>query len=199
MIYSGLDWSGTPGDRQGPWLVFAVVHVDDSDLPTLDAEFLAAKRNLRVSPDFVFKHDNAANAVIAEVFSALQRTPLQAHVHLLDKAAWKAAFGGRAKGNDMICGGIVQLVMACPNAIVAKQVLLVDPPSMKLVRELRTSIRKSFRGVHRTGFRDVRPRRDDAADGAIIQAADLIAGEARRQVGLGGPHFPRLAGRVRVV
>ncbi len=42
MIYSGLDWSGSPGPEHGPWLVLAIAHVDEVDLETLDTE-LASK------------------------------------------------------------------------------------------------------------------------------------------------------------
>jgi hypothetical protein len=199
VIYSGLDWSGSPGNTHGPWLVFAVVHITDTDLPTLDAEFGAAKQRLRVAPTFVFKHDEAADLVREQVFKALQRTPMEAHVHMLNKAAWRAAYGGKMKGNDCICGGIIKLVMACPDAVVAKQVLLIDPPSAKLVKELRTSISQSFRGAYRTGFRSVRPRRDDEPDGGIIQTADMIAGEVRRQGGVAGPFLSALTTKIHLV
>ena len=199
MIYSGLDWSGSPGDTHGPWLVFAVVHIADADLSILDAEFAAAKQHLRVAPTFVFKHDDAADLVKEQVFAALQRTPMEAHVHILNKAAWRNAYSKKMKGNDCICGGIITLVMGCPENFVAKQVLLIDPPSAKQVRELRTAISQSFRGARRTGFRDVRPRRDDELDGSIIQAADMIAGEVRRQGGLTGPYLPPLAAKIHLV
>src|SRR5215204_3992412 len=100
MIYSGLDWSGSPGKTHGAWLVFAVVHIDEANLSILDAEFAAAKQHLRVAPTFVFKHDGAADPVKEQVFAALQRTPMEAHVHMLNKAAWRAAYGGKMKGND---------------------------------------------------------------------------------------------------
>jgi hypothetical protein len=199
LIYSGLDWSGSPGATHGPWLVFAVVHIDGSDLVALDSELLVAKKNLRVEPGFVFKHDDAAEVVREEAFAALRRTPLNAHVHMLDKAAFRAGTLGKARGNDMLFSGILRLVMACPENIVARQILLVDPPSRPFVKSLRTAISKSFRGAHRAGFRDVRARRDDAVDGAIIQAADMIAGEVRRFGGLGGPFLPSLANKGRLV
>lgn len=199
MIYSGLDWSGSPGAAHGPRLVFAIVHIDDSALPTLDHEFLVAKRNLRVDAGFVFKHDDAADLVRAEVFAALARTSLEAHVHILDKAAFRTGYLSKIKGNDLLCSGIVHLVMGCPERVVARQILLVDPPSRRFVKDLRTSIRKSFRGVHRTGFEDVRSRRDNDADGAIIQAADMIAGEVRRFGGFGGSFLPILARKISLV
>jgi hypothetical protein len=199
VIYSGLDWSGSPGNTHGPWLVFAIVHIAEADLSILDAEFAVAKRYLRVAPTFVFKHDDAADPVKEQVFAALERTPMEAHVHILNKAAWRSAYPKRMKGNDCICGGIITLVMGCPEDVVAKQVLLVDPPSAKQVRELRTAISQSFRGARRTGFRDVRPRRDDGPDGSIIQAADMIAGEVRRHGDLVGPYLPALAAKINLV
>ena len=133
------------------------------------------------------------------MFAALQRVPLRANVHMLDKASWRSAQPKGSSGSDCICDGIVRLVMGCPEHVVARQVLLVDPSSRRQVDEIRLAIRASLRGIHRTGFRDVRPRRDDEADGGIIQVADMIAGEVRRQGGLAGPHSSMLGPLVQMV
>jgi hypothetical protein len=173
--------------------------MDGSELATLDRELLAAKRNLRVDAGFVFKHNDAADLVREEFFAALLRTPLEAHIHILDKAIFQSESSGKIIGNDVLFSGIIRLVVACPEHVVARQVLLVDPPSRRFVKDLRTAISKSFRGAHRTGFRDVRSRRDDDADGGVIQAADMIAGEVRRFGDLGGPFLPTLARKIRLV
>src|SRR5436305_4118732 len=85
MIYSGLDWSGSPGKEQGRWLVFAAAHIDRCDIPTLDAELAAARMRLGLPPNYVFSHNGASLRTLTEVFDMIARVPVTAHAHMLDK------------------------------------------------------------------------------------------------------------------
>ena len=117
MIYSGLDWSGSPGTEQGPWLVFAVVHIEDLDMPALAAVLATARARLGFDPGYVFKHTRAkrSNDIHDRFYEALRPMPFAAHVRMMNKAAWRSQHAGRARGADCICDGIVDLIVGCPD------------------------------------------------------------------------------------
>lgn len=203
MIYSGVDWSGSPGREQGPWLVFAIVHVGATDLPSLELALANARRNLGRDPDYAFKHSRAKSFVDVHhrFYEAIRRVSWHAHVHMLDKAGWSGQRVKGSRGTDCICDGLVALVIGCPIAVVAHQVLFIDlpPTEASTVQSYRTAMRKSLKGIRRTGFKNVRPCPDHRQHGAIIQVADMIAGEVREHKGLAGPFLPELRSRVRLV
>ncbi len=203
MIYSGLDWSGSPGTEQGPWLVFAVVHLDQSDLPALDAALATARTRLGFDPGYLFKHTRAkrSNAIHDRFYEALRPVDFAVRVLMMDKVAWGNQHAGRTRAADSISDGIVELVLGCPDHVVARQVLYIDLPASeeKSVQTYRTAIRRALAGVRRTGFRDVRPCPDHRQQGGIIQVADMLAGEVREQEGLLGPYLPTLSSRIRLV
>jgi hypothetical protein len=203
MIYSGLDWSESPGRAQGPLLVFAAAHIDRCDVPTLDAELAAARTRLGLPPTFVFSHNGASARTLAELFAAIARAPVTAHVHLLDKTAWNAQQVGKPKGADCLCDGIVTLAQRCPGSIVARQVLYIDLPGNEeeALTRYRTEIRRALRAERprRAGFSDVRPCPDHRLQGGLIQVADEIAGEVRARNGRSGPYLERLGSAVMLV
>jgi hypothetical protein len=202
VIYSGLDWSGTPGPGQGPFLVFAVIHVDETDLSSLEAELAAAAERLGWPPKFVFKHVGADQTVHREFYRALGRVPFKAHVHMLDKAAWRAQYGGKgSRGDDCIGDGVTTLLLRCPAAVTGDQTLYLDLPhkertTMKKYREL---IRSAMRGADRETFRHIKARPDNRPDGGIIQVADMLSGEVAENQGLGGRYLPGVSSNIVLV
>jgi hypothetical protein len=203
MIYSGLDWSGSPGKEQGRWLVFAAAHIDRCDIPTLDAELAAARMRLGLPPNYVFSHNGASLRTLTEVFDMIARVPVTAHAHMLDKAAWTAQQAGKPTGADCLCAGVVTLATRCPNYVVAKQILYIDLPGNEegAITRYRTEIRRALTAARprRTGFSDVRPCPDHRLQGGLIQVADMIAGEVRARNGLNGPHLVRLGSATQLV
>jgi hypothetical protein len=202
VIYSGLDWSGSPGREQGPWLVFAIVHVEAPHLPTLEQELAIARGHLGRS-DYVFKHQRAksSNDVHNLFYEAIGRVPWNAHVLMLDKRAWIDRRDKRTRGIDRISDGVITLVVGCPDDVVANQVLYIDlpPAEERVIQNYRTAIRKALKGIRRTGFKNVRPCPDHRQHGTIVQVADMIAGEVREHEGLSSPFLRKLGSRVRLV
>jgi hypothetical protein len=202
MIYSGLDWSGSPGrEAHAPFLVFAIVHCVGDDLPRLESKLSMARKVLRLPPDYVFKHLGASRPVQDHVFAILRRLRLRAHVHIIEKSTWTDEYVRRSSGPDRICDGMVALVLGCPDVLVANQRLFVDLPrdEMKLIRDQRTAIGQALRGAGRKSFGNVQPRPDHRQHGSIIQIADTIAGEVHEQRGLTGPYLPWFGSRIKLV
>jgi hypothetical protein len=138
-----------------------------------------------------------------EFFSAVSRVAITGHAHMLDKARWSAAQQRKPTGPDCIRDGIISLILACPESVVADMVLYIDlpPEEANVVARLRTEIRQALRSARprRAGFRNVRPCPDHRRHGGIIQVADMIAGEVREREGIAGPHLQRLVPRIRLV
>ncbi len=201
MIYSGLDWSGSPGSEHGPWLVFAIVHVDEVDLATLDIELAKVRATLRLDPEFSFHHSETTKPTRQAFFDALHHVPLSAHVHMLNKTVWSSVYVSGSSGDDCICDGIVSLLVRCPPGVVNDQMLYIDLPRKegKRVQRYRTTIRQAMRRARQPAFRDMKPRPDDHVDGALIQVADMVAGEVRQESGLAGRYLPALRSRVVIV
>jgi hypothetical protein len=201
VINSGIDWSGSPGPEHGPWLVTAIVHIDEVDMPTLDDELAQVRKVLGVSDDFVFHHSGSAERTKREFFAALPRVPLYVRVHMLNKAGWSAQYVTGSTGTDCICDGIVQLIASCPRECIDRQMLYIDlnPDERELVRRYRTTIRQALRRARQPAFKDMKPRPDNRKDGAIIQVADMMAGEVRRHSGLAGPYLPNIRRLVEIV
>jgi hypothetical protein len=203
VIYSGVDWSGSPGrEPHDPLLVLAIVHFDEHVLPNLERELATARAALRLPPTYPFKHLSASAAVHSQVFAALGRLAMQAHVHIIDKTTWTGQYIRQSSGPDRICDGLITLVLGCPNAFVAKQQLFVDldrKKDMPMVRNQRTALSQALKGAGRQSFKNVQPCPDHRLHGGIIQVADMIAGEVHQQGGLTGPYLPALGTKVRVV
>jgi hypothetical protein len=201
--YTGIDWSGSPGRVHGPSIVFAAIHIDGFAMATLNKELTTARLLLGRPPDFVFSHTEASPDTHRRFYAALSHMPFEADTYALDKATWHQTFGGKgSRGSDCECDGIIRLVMACPALLTAGRMLYLDlprkKPQRKRIEAIRTAIRKAMRGAQRATFEDVQGRPDDSGDGAIIQVADMIAGEVREHGALASPHLPPFAYRIRV-
>jgi hypothetical protein len=203
VIYSGLDWSGSPGQEHGPTVVFAIVHVDEDGIRALDDELAAARVRLNVVSEYPFRHSSLRARGRRECFAAIARMPFTSHVYILEKTAWATGRVGSATGPDCLCDGIVALVERCPDKVVAGQILYIDASSDEekgLVR-YKTAIRQCLRAARprRMGFKDVRPCPDHRLRGGIIQVADMIAGEVKQYGGIGGSYLPTFGARVQLV
>ena len=202
MIYSGLDWSGSPGEAHGPLVAFAIVHIDQSEAAALDTALAVTRQALRLPSSYVFAHNGSSARTRDAFFAALQRTSLTSHVLIVRKADWAAQQVEKPTGAKFLRDAIVSLILRCPDAVVARQVLYIDLPAREIaVAGYQTAIRDALRAgrPRRTGFKDVRPCADHRLHGGIIQAADMIAGEARDHGGLAGSSLPRLGRRVVLV
>lgn len=203
MMYSGLDWSGSPGLDQGPILVFAIVHIEESDLPSLDQAVATARLRLGRDDRYAFKHTRVKSfpEVHREFYDSVRRVPWRAHVYTLEKQIWRSQQGSAARGLDCIRDGIVALVLGCPDSVVANQILFIDLPSQeeRIIQDYRTSMRQALRGARRSGFKNVRPCPDHRQHGALIQVADMIAGEVREHGFQSGPFLPTLGNRIKDV
>ena len=203
LIYSGLDWSGSPGEVHGDVVVFAVVHFSDAALSTLSSALQDAREALGIPPDYVFKNNGTGPRTREGFFHALGPLDFSANVHVLDKRRWAETQHGKLSGPNCIRDGIVSLVMACPEDVVARQVLYLDiePSQHKEITRLKTEIRQALRGARprRVGFADVRGCEDHRNQGAIIQVADMLAGQVNDHGGIAGPHLPALGRKITLV
>jgi hypothetical protein len=176
--------------------------MNDADLSTIEAELDAAALRLGWRREFVFKHVGANRDVHREFYQALGRIPFKAHVHMLDKAAWHAQYGGKgSRGDDCICDGIATLLLRCPATFTDGQILYIDLPhkqrmTMKKYREV---IRSALRGADRETFRRIKARPDNRRDGGIIQIADMLSGEVNENQGLGGRYLPSVSTNIVIV
>jgi hypothetical protein len=202
VIYSGLDWSGSPGhEPHDPLLVFAVPHIDESDLRRLAAGLATAKQRLHVAETYVFRHVGASAAAHRAFYEVLVDLPIDIHVHVVEKPRWTAEFVKRTSGPDRICDCVVTIIVGCPDRVVANQKLLVDlrRQDMAFVRALRKSLSRALLGIGRKTFENVQPCPDHRIEGGIVQVADMIAGEIREQGALRGPYLEALGARIQSV
>jgi hypothetical protein len=174
--------------------------VASEDLQHLDRALTVARRNMDRDESFVFKHLGAKPRVHREFYDAIAAiASFQAHVYRFDRSRWRQPYFRSTHGDPCICDGIITIVKACPPYLVANQLLHIDlprKPEGHIVAAYRTAIRKELRTAHLKSFADVRPRPDNRRDGAIVQVADMIAGEVREFAGPGGPYLPRFGGRI---
>ena len=199
MIYSGVDWSGSPGrEPHDPLLVLAIVHFDEQILSDLERELAAVRATLRLPLTYPFKHLGASTAIHRHLFAVLGRLDMQAHVLIIDKATWTKDYLRRSTGPERICDGVIALIIGCPDPLVNGQRLFVDLQrrDMDQLRDIRTALRHALRGVGRRSFANVQPCPDHRLHGGIIQVADMIAGEVHQQGGLIGPYLPALGAKI---
>lgn len=179
------------------------MHFSDEELATLSGALQDARASLGIPPDYVFKNNGTGPRTREGFFRALGPLDFSAHVHVLNKRSWAATQRGKPTGPNCIRDGIVSLVMACPDEVVARQVLYLDiePSQRTELTRLKTEIRQALRAARprRTGFADVRGCEDHRNLGAIIQVADMLAGQVNDHGGLAGPHLPSFSSRIALV
>lgn len=190
MIYSGLDWSGNPGDatkspHENSWFVVALCHVDGNDMETLAAAFVQLRASLKLRNNHVFKHQHSVERTRRAFFEMIAPLPVTATVLAIDKRNWDATYLARSTGPQRVYDAIVDLVLHCGVATVAGQHLLVDMHRAEpdFIRNVKLTLRRSLHGQRRANFKNVKARPDHRGDSAIIQLADLIAGDIRANAG----------------
>jgi hypothetical protein len=203
VIYSGLDWSGSPGhEPHDPFLALAIVSIVDANLPNLHRGLEESRRVLGLPPSYVFRNVGASAAVHRQLYEVLDDVALDVRTMLIDKRLWTTQFRKSSRGLDRIGDGIVALVMACPDVLVAEQRLLIDLEhrDRRVARDWSTVLRKSLRGTGRKSFGRVQACPDSRREyGDLIQVADMIAGEVHEQGGSGGRFLPTLGAKFQLV
>jgi hypothetical protein len=180
----------------------AMVHIDAGDLPLLERELIAARRRLGREDDYTFKHVSAKPNTHHQFYAALRAVPgLTAHIHRYNRATWTPLHVQPRFGDPCICDGLITLTLGCPQGVVADQRLYIDYPRREkdIVDAFRTALRQSLRAAGRRSFGRIQPRPDQRLSGEIVQVADMIAGEAREQAGIGGVFLPQLGARVQII
>lgn len=199
MIYSGVDWSGNSDDAL---LVIAMVHIEGGDISELDRELDLTRKNLGRDSTYVFKHLAAKRNTHGVFYQAIRRIEsFQAHVLMMNRRAWNLSASKPSHGDHYVCDGIVAMAKACPAHLVDGQMLYLDLPreEKRIVDAIRTEVRKAMRSSRQGSFKDIRPRPDSRSDGAIVQVADMIAGEVREYAGIGGRYLPSLGSRITMI
>jgi hypothetical protein len=179
-----------------------MVHVDGSDLATLENELAAARRRLGQKSDYPFKHTDAKQITHRHLYRAISNVPtFTADVCAYDRSSWSLRHAPPTCGDPCICDAFISLTLGCPRHLIEKQILYIDYPRRErdVVIAFATALRNSMKGTFQRSFRHIRPRPDDRLEGGIIQAADMIAGEIREYPSLGGPYLPHLGSRIRIV
>lgn len=205
MIYSGLDWSGDPGDpaksERSPFLVIVIVHLDGDHLGMLDAALARARRSRHLSPRFSFRYSGARPEVRSALFAEVGTVEWSAQALIIDKRAWGPAYLRGSRGRDRISDGIVTLVLRCADHLVAGQVLLIDAPREEIstINETRDVLRNALAGAGRRSFGKVKPRQDNRPDGGIVQLADMVAGVLHARERLDDPLLAPIRDRVTLV
>ena len=204
-IVTGLDWSGDAGDpAKSPGqslLVFAAVHVRDSDVGLVQTNLAGVRRRLGVPHEYVFKHAGSSDKTKAATFQAIAQMPVSMTVLSIQKAEWESTYLKRSTGIDRINDAIMELVCRLPDSLVEDQFLLIDLPrgELQTIKDLRVAIRKVLYGSGRRSFKNVRPRPDHRDETATIQIADMVAGEFRKQGACTGPHLSVIASKMTVL
>lgn len=97
----------------------------------------------------------------------------------------------QSSGPERIRDGVITLALACPDELIAGQILHVDLPrsQKRTVNDMRISLRRALKGADRKPFGDVRPCPDHRQHAAIVQVADMLAVKSTRIPGSLGRFF----------
>lgn len=160
-----------------------MVFVDDADQVVLEQELKTARALLGWGIDDVFKHTNLVRNAQAhqEFYAAIRRVPSFAvRVYQRNRREWALRHVRARRGDPCVCDSIIELILGCPDAWIADQVMYIDIPrkgGLPIIEAFRTAMRQSLRTADRRSFSDIKPRPDDRLDSGLVQAADMIAGE----------------------
>jgi hypothetical protein len=111
--------------------------------------------------------------------------PLAFSVEVIDKTDWSPNYLAHSSGSGRVLDTICLLFDACPDEIIAKQVLVVDAhrSEVDFLRELRLRLRRMQSARDAESFKKISALPDHRQDAMLIQAADMMAGEIRRLKG----------------
>lgn len=195
VIYSGLDWSGSPDHESSVY--YAMVHVDGDAIALLNAALIAAKTRLRISETSVFRHVSCSQAAHRVLYDELAKVPFTARLLAVPPVPRNQPI----RGHEEIRVAVTRLVLDCPNAYVAQQKLFIDleRSDRKQVRDLRTRVRKELAAAGRKTFENIQPCPDHRIEGGIVQVADMLAGELREHGGICGPYLLSLQSKLHII
>jgi hypothetical protein len=137
---------------------------------------------------FAFRFSNCATAVREEFFRATADLPLQSWVLVIDKRQWTAE-DLRLRGPERLNRHVADLVSRCPQESISKQIVLIDLPKKEnaVVLAQRAAILARLRTLEYSHAPQINACPDHRIQGAIVQAADMVAGAVQRESGLLGP------------
>lgn len=192
MIYSGIDWSGSP-DHQSS-VFYAMVSLDGDRVPALEGALRAAKARLRVPESHVFRHVGCSDAAHRAFYDEISEIPFEARLLVVPPIP----HGVPIRGHEETRVAVVRLILDCPDAVVVGQRLYIDLErrDSKQVRELRTRVRRELREVGRQTFENIQPCPDHRREGGLVQLADMLAGEFREYGQVDGSYLPRISGKL---
>lgn len=203
VIYSGIDWSGSPGDPfrdgQSPYLVIGMAQADGDALTALTATLGAIRRSQRLDEAFAIRYSHCSDKVRRAFFSRIATSGTFVFLSTVDKRAWHRP---RRKGrpSEWLDEAIADLVCRVPEQTVAGQVLIIDRPKWETKAVLRTAstIKQALRGAGTHPFPKIKACPDDHPQGEIVQVADMFAG-ALAAASAGEPYLHLVRHRYAVV
>lgn len=183
---TGLDWSGDPGDprktnRLNTRIVVATCTVDLGQHELLDAELHAVRRHFGFEARHVFRHADSRPSDREVFFRAISEMPIGVACICIDKRAWSSDYLKSTTGPERIRHMIERLVLQIDEAHISGQKLLVDMTrdEKSFVTRIRQDLTAALKTEGRSSFSKVVARPDHRPDAAVIQVADMFAGEVR--------------------
>lgn len=186
MIYSGIDWSGDPGDPDktgmSPELTIAMAQIDGGELEVLTAALADIRRGRRLSEQFAFRYSACSTEVRLAFFTRLAPVSVSVTAVSIDKRNWYAQ-SRPGRPSEWLDQAIAELVCAAAPSTITGQVILVDRPKSetKAVRATERVIKRALKGAELQPYPQIKPCPDHKSQGHIIQVADMFAGALRDQ------------------
>ncbi len=114
MIYTGLDWSGDPGDpvrRPGVSSLLLVVAASlaDDQLAMLRAGLAKGREERRLPEYLPFKHLTSKQGVRQAFFEEVSRLPIRIHAKIVEKREWSREYLAATDGLTRIVDAIIDL------------------------------------------------------------------------------------------
>lgn len=194
---TGVDWSGDAGDpsravRENLWLVIAACHVEKHRLEETAQCLSTVKQDLGLEDAHVFKHVRSTEKLRAHYFKAICDTPMKFSVLAIQKSDWPREYVDRTSGTERLLEAMGELFGSCEKELVGGQLLVIDAHrgERQFVQKVNMRIRLIQRHRNLPGFKKVAAVPDHRHDAALVQSADMMAGEIRRLDGA-TPHVCR--------
>lgn len=171
--------------RANPGLVVAICSVAVDDHRLVDGALDEIRRASRLASS-PFHYGRLSPKSREQFFTRIADLPIHIFCRYVDKNVWSPSYLEQTSGPERIRQSIVEIVEHLPDEIVAGQTLLVDQnrDEKGFIRNLRSDLRSSLRTQGRRSFRRIAARPDHRSDAALVQIADMFAGEVRRTAGM---------------
>jgi hypothetical protein len=135
VFYSGLDWSGNPGDPRKPGmsdqLVIGLAQIDGAELPRLSQVLAAIRDDCGLDGRFSFKHSACSDRVRTAFFSQIFAVAVTTRLVCIDKRTW---YEPRRPGrpSDWLDEAIADVICGSPRHTIVGQVILIDRPKHEM-------------------------------------------------------------------